>query len=101
MSYIILFLCSMIIPVVNTSSISNALMSNEIDLIHSILSFGVFGLGIKYLKKNEHLVGIIFVVTIAEDFIINLFCEINYVTYIMQLAVIIIFAIYTKLRRDL
>ena len=34
MNYLVLFVCSMIIPIVNTSSVSQALISYEIDFIY-------------------------------------------------------------------
>ena len=96
MNYLVLFVCSMIIPIVNTSSVSQALISYEIDFIYSMVFFGIFGIGIKYLKKNEHSIVVILLATIAEDLIINLLCDIKFITYIIQIALIIIFALYTK-----
>ena len=52
MNYLVLFVCSMIIPIVNTSSVSQALISYEIDFIYYMVSSGIFGIAIKYLKKN-------------------------------------------------
>ncbi len=61
--YLVLFLCSMIIPAMNTSAVSIALSNNIVDLIFYIIDFGVFGWGIKRLKeKDEHPIGIILVV---------------------------------------
>ena len=51
MNYLVLFVCSMIIPIVNTSSVSQALISYEIDFIYYMVSSGIFGIAIKYLKK--------------------------------------------------
>ena len=96
MNYLVLFVCSMIIPIVNTSSVSQALISYKIDFIYSIVSLGIFGIAIKYLKKNEHPIVVILMATIAEDLIINLLCDIKFITCIIQIALIIIFALYTK-----
>lgn len=96
MNYLVLFVCSMIIPIVNTSSVSQALISYEIDFIYSMVSFGIFGIDVKHLKKNEHPIVVILLATIAEDLIINLLCDIKFITYIIQIALIIIFALYTK-----
>lgn len=51
MNYLVLFVCSMIIPIVNTSSVSQALISYEIDFIYYMVSSGIFGIAIKYLKR--------------------------------------------------
>lgn len=72
MNYLVLFVCSMIIPIVNTSSVSQALISYEIDFIYYMVSSGIFCIAIKYLKKNEHPIVVILLATIAEDLIINL-----------------------------
>lgn len=96
MNYLVLFVCSMIIPIVNTSPVSQALISYEIDFIYYMVSSGIFGIAIKYLKKNEHPIVVILLATIAEDLIINLLCDIKFITYIIQIALIIIFALYTK-----
>ena len=40
--YLVLFLCSMVIPLMNTSAVSIALSNNKVDLIFSIIDFGVF-----------------------------------------------------------
>lgn len=48
MNYLVLFVCSMIIPIVNTSSVSQALISYEIDFIYSMVSFGIFGIAVKH-----------------------------------------------------
>lgn len=93
MNYLVLFVCSMIIPIVNTSSVSQALISYEIDFIYSMVSFGI---AIKYLKKNEHPIVVILLATIAEDLIINLLCDIKFITYIIQIVLVIVFALYTK-----
>ena len=61
-----------------------------------ILTSGIFGIAIKYLKKNEHPIVVILLATIAEDLIINLLCDIKFITYIIQIVLIIIFALYTK-----
>lgn len=90
MNYLVLFVCSMIIPIVNTSSVSQALISYEIDFIYSMVSFGIFGIAIKHLKKNEHPIVVILLATIAEDLIINLLCDIKFITYIIQIALIIV-----------
>ena len=45
--YLVLFLCSMIIPAMNTSAVSIALSNNIVDLIFYIIDFGVFGWGIQ------------------------------------------------------
>ena len=89
MNYL-LFVCSMIIPIVNTSSVSQALISYEIDFIYSMVSFGIFGIAVKHLKKNEHPIVVILLATIAEDLIINLLCDIKFITYIIQIALIIV-----------
>lgn len=96
MNYLVLFVCSMIIPIVNTSSVSQALISYEIDFIYYMVSSGIFVIAIKYLKKNEHPIVVILLATIAEDLIINLLCDIKFITYIIQIVLIIIFALYTK-----
>ena len=96
MNYLVLFVCSMIIPIVNTSPVSQALISYEIDFIYYMVSSGIFGIAIKYLKKNEHPIVVILLATIAEDLIINILCDIKFITYIIQIALIIIFALYTK-----
>jgi len=96
MNYLVLFVCSMIIPIVNTSSVSQALISYEIDFIYYMVSSGIFGIAVKHLKKNEHPIVVILLATIAEDLIINLLCDIKFITYIIQIALIIIFALYTK-----
>ena len=64
--------------------------------IYSMVSSGIFGIAIKYLKKNEHPIVVILLATIAEDLIINLLCDIKFITYIIQIALIIIFALYAK-----
>ena len=96
MNYLVLFVCSMIIPIVNTSSVSQALISYEIDFIYYMVSSGIFGIGIKYLKKNEHPIVVILLATIAEDLIINILCDIKFITYIIQIVLIIVFVLYTK-----
>lgn len=96
MNYLVLFICSMIIPIVNTSSVSQALISYEIDFIYYMVSSGIFGIAIKYLKKNEYPIVVILLATIAEDLIINLLCDIKFITYIIQIALVIVFALYTK-----
>ena len=93
--YLVLFLCSMIIPAMNTSAVSIALSNNIVDLIFYIIDFGVFGWGIQRLKeKDEHPIGIILAVTAIEDLIINLLCNIKPITYIIQGVIIILFAVY-------
>jgi hypothetical protein len=93
--YLVLFLCSMIIPAMNTSAVSIALSNNNVDLIFYIIDFGVFGWGIQRLKeKDEHPIGIILAVTAIEDLIINLLCNIKPITYIIQGVIIILFAVY-------
>ena len=93
--YLVLFLCSMIIPAMNTSAVSIALSNYNVDLIFYIIDFGVFGWGIKRLKeKDEHPIGIILAVTAIEDLIINLLCNIKPITYIIQGVIIILFAVY-------
>lgn len=87
-------MCSIIIPIVNTSSVSAALMNNEIDFIYSMISLGIFGVAIKYLKKNEHQIMIILMETILEDLIISLLCNIKLITYIIQIVIIILFVVY-------
>ena len=96
MNYLVLFVCSMIIPIVNTSSVSQALISYEIDFIYYMVSSGIFCIAIKYLKKNEHPIVVILLATIAEDLIIKLLCDIKFITYIIQIALIIVFVLYTK-----
>lgn len=95
-NYLALFVCSMIIPIVNTSSVSQALISYEIDFIYYMVSSGIFGIAVKHLKKNEHPIVVILLATIAEDLIINLLCDIKFITYIIQIALIIVFVLYTK-----
>ena len=93
--YLVLFLCSMIIPAMNTSAVSIALSNNNVDLIFYIIDFGVFGWGIQRLKeKDEHPIVIILAVTAIEDLIINLLCNIKPITYIIQGVIIILFAVY-------
>ncbi len=93
--YLVLFLCSMIIPAMNTSAVSIALSNNNVDLIFYIIDFGVFGWGIQRLKeKDEHPISIILAVTAIEDLIINLLCNIKPITYIIQGVIIILFAVY-------
>ena len=46
MNYLVLFVCSMIIPIVNTSSVSQALISYEIDFIYYMVSSGIFGIAL-------------------------------------------------------
>lgn len=96
MKYFILFICSMIIPLVNPSSISSALMSYEIDFVYSMISLGTFGIAIKYLKRNEHPIVIILLATLIEDLITNLLCQINWTTYFIQMAIIIAFVLHTN-----
>lgn len=96
MNYLVLFVCSMIIPIVNTSSVSQALISYEIDFIYYMVSSGIFSIAIKHLKKTEHPIIVILLAIIAEDLIINLLCDIKFITYIIQIALIIIFALYAK-----
>ncbi|WP_337525952.1 hypothetical protein [Holdemanella sp.] len=95
MKYLVLFVCSMIIPAMNTSAVSIALSNNIVDLIFYIIDFGVLGWGIQRLKeKDEHPIGIILAVTAIEDLIINLLCNIKPITYIIQGVIIILFAVY-------
>lgn len=95
MKYLVLFVCSMIIPAMNTSAVSTALSNNNVDLIFYIIDFGVFGWGIQRLKeKDEHPIGIILAVIAIEDLIINLLCNIKPITYIIQGVIIILFAVY-------
>ena len=95
MKYLVLFICSMIIPAMNTSAVSIALSNNIVDLIFYIIDFGVFGWGIQRLKeKDEHPIGIILAVIAIEDLIINLLCNIKPITYIIQGVIIILFAVY-------
>lgn len=97
MNYLVLFVCSVIIPIVNTSSVSQALINYEIDFyIFYGIFLGIFSIAIKHLKKNEHPIIVILLATIAEDLIINLLCDIKFITYIIQIALIIIFALYAK-----
>ena len=84
MNYFILFICSMVIPIMNASTVSAALMSYEVDLIHYILSSGVFIFGVKLLKENKNPIGIILAATVLEDIIINLLCDLTYITYIIR-----------------
>ena len=53
MKYLVLFVCSMIIPAMNTSAVSIALSNNIVDLIFYIIDFGVFGWGIQRLKEKD------------------------------------------------
>ena len=96
MNYVVLFVCSMIIPIVNTSSVSQALISYEIDFIYSMVALCIFGIAVKHLKKNEYPIAVILLATIAENLIIHLLCDIKFVTYIIQIAIILVFALYTK-----
>lgn len=96
MNFLVLFICVMIIPIVNISSVSPNLASYKIDFIYSMISFGISGIAVKYLKKNEHPIMIILMATFAEDLIINLLCGIKFITYIIQAVIIIVFAIYTN-----
>lgn len=100
MNFLVLFICSIIIPIVNTSSVSSALMSYEIDFIYSMIFLGIFGIAIKYLKKNGHPIVIIIMATIAEDLFINLLCDIKFITYIMQIVLIIRFVLYTNHKKS-
>ena len=59
-------------------------------------SLGIFGIAVKYLKKNEHPIVVILLATIAKNLIINLLFDIKFITYIIQIVLIIIFALYTK-----
>lgn len=98
--YLVLFLCSMVIPLMNTSTVSIALSNNKVDLIFSIIDFGVFGWGIKLLKeKNEHPISIILAVTAIEDLIISFVCSITFITYIVQAVVIIVYAVYLNYKK--
>lgn len=94
MNFLILFICVMIIPIINISSVFPNLASYKIDFIYSTISFGISGIAAKYLKKNEHPIIIILIATFAEDLIINLLCDIKFITYIIQAVIIIVFAIY-------
>lgn len=94
--YIILFVCFMVIPLINSSSISVALMSYKIDFIYSMIMFGLYGASIKLLKNNKNPIIVISAATIIEDLIISLLCEINISTYIIQTIIIVLFAIYIK-----
>lgn len=96
MNYLVLFVCSMIIPIVNTSSVSQALISYEIGFyIFYGIFLGIFCIAVKHLKKNEHPI-VVLLATIAEDLIINLLCDIKFITYIIQIALIIVFVLYKK-----
>ena len=53
MKYLVLFVCSMIIPAMNTSAVSIALSNNIVDLIFYIIDFGVFRWGIQRLKEKD------------------------------------------------
>lgn len=98
--YLVLFLCSMIIPAMNTSAVSIALSNNIVDLIFYIIDFGVFGWGIKRLKeKDEHPIGIILAVTAIENLIISFMCNITFITYIVQAVVIIVYAVYLNYKK--
>lgn len=98
--YLVLFLCSMIIPAMNTSAVSIALSNNIVDLIFYIIDFGVFGWGVKRLKeKDEHPIGIILAVTAIEDLIISFMCNITFITYIVQAVVIIVYAVYLNYKK--
>ena len=70
--YITLFFCFLVIPLVNNSSISVALMSYKIDFIYSMIMLGLYGVSIKLLKNNKNPIVVISVSTIVEDLIINL-----------------------------
>ena len=50
--YLVLFLCSMIIPAMNTSAVSIAFSNNIVDLIFYIIDFGVFGWGYSTVKRE-------------------------------------------------
>ena len=87
MKYLVLFVCSMIIPAMNTSAVSIALSNNIVDLIFYIIDFGVFGWGIQRLKeKDEHPIGIILAVTAIEDLIINYICLFDYLFISSQMS---------------
>ena len=80
--YLVLFLCSMIIPAMNTSAVS------------------VFGWGIQRLKeKDEHPISIILAVTAIEDLIISFMCNITFITYIVQAVMIIVYAVYLNYKK--
>ena len=99
--YLVLFLCSMIIPAMNTSAVSIALSNNNVDLIFYIIDFGVFGWGIQRLKeKDEHPISIILAVTAIEDLIISFMCNITFITYIVQTVVIIVYAVYLNYKKE-
>ena len=100
MNFLVLFICSMIIPIVNTSSVSSALMSYEIDFMYSMIFLSIFGVAIKYLKKNKPPIVIIIMAIIAEDIFINLLCDIKFITYIMQFVLIIGFVLYTNHKKS-
>lgn len=79
------------------STVYQALITYEIDFyIFYGIFLGIFSIAVKHLKKNEHPIVVILLTTIAEDLIINLLCDIKFITYIIQIALIIIFALYTK-----
>lgn len=94
--YITLFFCFLVIPLVNNSSISVVLMSYKIDFIYSMIMLGLYGVSIKLLKNNKNPIVVISVSTIVEDLIINLLCKINIITYIIQMIIVALFAIYIK-----
>ncbi len=49
MNYLVLFVCSVIIPIVNTSSVSQALINYEIDFyIFYGIFLGIFSIAIKH-----------------------------------------------------
>ena len=53
MNYLVLFVCSMIIPIVNTSSVSQALISYEIGFyIFYGIFLGIFSIAVKHLRMN-------------------------------------------------
>lgn len=52
MNYLVLFVCSMIIPIVNTSSVSQALISYEIGFyIFYGIFLGIFCIAVKHLNE--------------------------------------------------
>ena len=57
---------------------------------------GKYTLEYKLLKNNKNPIVVISVSTIVEDLIINLLCKINIITYIIQMIIVALFAIYIK-----
>lgn len=53
-----------------------------------MVSLGIFGIAVKYLKKNGHPIVVILLATIAEDLIMSLLCDVKFITHIIQIVLI-------------